>query len=303
MSDRPAFLVVGGDSLVGAGVAAALRRRGKPFYVTTRRRETVGGERLLLDFESSEEPPHLPAEVGCALLIATAGDYERCERDPIARVVNVELIPRCVAALLARGLFVTFISTNTVFGGERPWPQEDAPHAPVIAYARQKSESEDRIRKAAARLGAGDRFNIVRLTKIIDATVPPLPQWCDAWRRGERVEPFADLIFAPMSVRFVGEALVTIGERRPTGNLHLSGAANVSYVEFARTLAARLGVSPALVGETTATDKGVRIAFKPRFSGLGMGRTTGLTGLAPQPLSGVIDDLLGDLGHPGRAQE
>ncbi len=303
MSDRPAFLVIGGDSLVGMGVADALRRRGAPFYVTTRRRDTLNARRLLLDFERLEEPLRIPADVGCALLIATAGDYERCERDPVARLVNVKLIPRCVAALLAQGRFVSFISTNTVFGGERPWPHEDDPHAPAIAYALQKSESESRMREAAARLGAENRLSIVRLTKIINATVPPVPNWLDTWRRGEAVHPFADLIFAPMSVRFVGEALITIAERRPVGNLHLSGAANVTYVDFAQGLAARLGVDPALVEGTTAVENGVRIAFKPRFSGLGMERTTRLTGLAPQKLAAVIDDVLSDLGGSGEAQE
>jgi dTDP-4-dehydrorhamnose reductase len=39
----------------------------------------------------------------------------------------------------------------------------------------------------------------------------------------------------------------------------------------------------------------VHIAFKPRFSGLGMTRTTELTGIAPQPLDRLVDDLIADL--------
>lgn len=295
MSDATGALVVGGDSLVGGGAVAALARRGQRVLASTRRRDRLGDGRVLIDFED-ESTFRAPAGVGTALLIAAATNYDRCERDPQARVINVEMIPRLAAALLEQGLHVAFVSTNSVFGGERPWPHEDDQHAPGIAYARQKSEGEVAIRAAASRLGAEDRLAIVRLTKILDATVSPLPAWRAAWARGEAVEPFEDLIFAPISVRFVGEALATIGERRASGNLHVSGAENVSYVTFAEALARRLGVDAGLIRPTTAVARGVHIAFKPRYSGLGMTRTGALTGLAPQRLEDLVDDLAVEFG-------
>lgn len=296
MSERTGYLVVGGDSLVGGGTVAALARRGARVLATTRRRATVDDRRVHLDFEDPATF-RAPPGIGYAFLIAAATSYERCEREPEARVINVELIPRLAAALLEQGLFVAFISTNSVFGGDRPWPHEDDPHAPGIAYARQKSEGEAAIRAAAERLGASARLAIVRLTKILDASVSPLPAWLAAWGRGEAVEPFADLVFAPISVRFVGEALATIGASRASGNLHVSGAENVSYVTFAEALARRLGVDTGLIRPTTAVAKGVHIPFKPRYSGLGMTRTGTLTGLAPQPLDRLVEDLAAELGR------
>ncbi|WP_315806251.1 MULTISPECIES: sugar nucleotide-binding protein [unclassified Bradyrhizobium] len=293
MGTQQAFLVVGGDSLVGGSVVRTLRERGRTAFETTRRRNTVGPERVLLDFES-EAAFLAPPGVGYAFLIAAATNYERCEKDPMARVVNVELIPRTVASLLEQGLFVTYISTNSVFGGERPWPQEDDPHQPGIAYAQQKSDSEVVVRHAAERLNALGRLNIVRLTKIMNAGVSPLPAWFSAWEKGLPIEPFSDLVFAPMSVRFVGEALAQIGEQRVAGNLHLSGAENVNYVDLAAKLAGRLGVDPGLIRPTTATAKGIHIAFKPSYSGLGMQRTTQLCGVRPQPIDELVEDLITD---------
>jgi dTDP-4-dehydrorhamnose reductase len=280
---------------VGGGLFRALQRRGLPAYASTRRKDTVQGRRVFLDFES-EAAPALPADVGYACVVAAATNYDRCEKDPLARRINVEFIPRTIAALLEQGLFVAFISTNSVFGGERPWPNEDDPHAPGIAYARQKDEAEKAIREHARRLGAQARLNVVRLTKILDENTSPLPAWLAAWKRGEAVQPFSDLIFAPMSVRFVGESLATLAEKRVPGNLHLSGADNVSYVDLANTLVARLGVSPSLIAPTTSAEKGVNIPFKPRYSGLGMRRTTELTGVRPQPLAAVVDDIAAALG-------
>ncbi len=291
MTTANGFLVVGGDSLVGAELHRVLRERGRESFASTRRKETVSDRRIYLDIDAGAAP-ELPSSVGYAFLVACATNYDRCESDPSAWRTNVESLPRLAASLLERGIFVTFISTNSVFGGERPWPEEDAPHAPGIAYARHKDEGEKGIRAAAERLGATSRLNIVRLTKILAPSVPPLPAWFSAWERGETVQPFSDLIFAPLSVRFAARGLAAIGEARVPGNLHLSGAENVSYVDFAHALARRAGIEPRLIAPTSAVEKGVKILFKPRYSGLGMKRTTERTGVVPQTLEEVVDDLV-----------
>jgi len=290
MSDDNGFLVIGGDSLVGGETVRALERRGHKVLATTRRQNTLDGKRIFLDFEDADTF-RVPDGVRYAFVIAAATNYERCEKDPLARAINVDLIPRLVANLLDQGVFVSFISTNSVFGGERPWPGEDDPHAPGIAYARQKSQAEQAINAVAERLKASERMNVVRLTKILNPDVPPLPGWFAAWKEGKAVEPFSDLIFAPMSARFTGESLSTIGEKRIPGNLHLSGAANVTYVDLAQALTQRLRGATELIRPTTAVAKGINIPFKPTYSGLGMPRTTNLSGIEPQPLDNLVDHL------------
>jgi dTDP-4-dehydrorhamnose reductase len=294
MTDLARYLVVGGDSLVGSSTVIAFAEKGIRCLSSTRRREAVGGNRVFMDFEN-EEPFRAPKGLEVALVIAAATNYDRCETDPSARVTNVELIPRAIENLLSQGIHVTFISTNSVFGGDREWPHEDDPHHPQIAYALQKSEGEAAVLRSAERLGALNRLNIVRLTKIMNSTVPPLPAWIATWKRGEVVTPFEDLVFAPISTRYVGSSLVTIAESRLSGNLHLSGAENVDYVRFATMLAQRLGFDDGLIAPTTSVEKGIHIAFKPRFSGLGMERTSKLTGLLPQTPEELIEDIVHDL--------
>ena len=293
MINKKSFLVVGGDSLVGGSLLHSLLKRGHRAYSSTRRADTLDDTRVYLDFES-DEPFTAPLDVGYAFIVAAATNYDRCEKDPLAYKINVEFIPRLIASLLEQGLFVTFISTNSVFGGDRPWPSEDDPHAPGIAYAKQKDQAETIVKASAKILSAEQRLSIVRLTKIMDRNTPPLPNWLESWQRGTVVQPFSDLIFAPMSVQFVGESLARLGEQRISGNLHLSGEENVSYVDFALALLSAKGLSSKLIEPTTATAKGIHIAYKPRFSGLGMHRTTAMAGVHPQNIADVVKDLLSD---------
>lgn len=284
------FLVVGGDSLVGGGTVKALTARGHNVISTTRRKGSVRKDRIFLDFED-ESTYRVPQSIDYAFVIAAATNYDRCESDPQAEVINVKLIPSLVRSLLNQGMFVTFISTNAVFGGERPWPHEDDSHDPHIAYAQQKSDGEKAILEFAASDGTLELLNITRLTKILEADVPPIPGWIKDWNRGKGVTPFEDLVFAPMSIDFVSNSLATIGEKRIRGNLHLSGAENISYVQFAHAIAKRLGVEAELIKPTTATEQGIHIAFKPTYSGLGMTRTTEHTGIKPQKIDDLIEAL------------
>lgn len=287
-----AYLVVGGDSLIGVELIRALKIRGQRVYSTTRRVSTVGNFRVTLDFERYQEFI-TPSDVDFIFVVAAATNFERCERDPLARKINVELIPAFVEHQLSLGLSVLFLSTNSVFGGERPWPAEKDPHSSAVpAYSQQKSEAEASMLKAAARLSAEKRFSIVRLTKILGPQTSPIHGWFADWRNGKPIQAYGDLIIAPMSVQFVGNALATLGEKRIPGPLHLSGAENVSYVTVANKLAKAAGVSSSLVLPTTAAEKSIDIAFKPTFGGLGMYRTKYLSGIFPQPLECVVADLI-----------
>lgn len=292
----PEFLVVGADCLVGRNLLEALERRGHDALGTTRRKETLTSQRVYLDLQEHSNF-HLPDGIGYVFVVAAVSKYDQCEQDPISKDINTNHIPSFVASLLEQGVFVTFISTNAVFGGEIPSPHEDASPDAKIPYAAQKQEAETLIRSMARRLGAESNFNIVRLTKVLSLGTSPLPQWLDAWKVQQPVEPFGDLIFAPVSARYIGESLATIGAKRVPGNLHLSGAADINYVDFANALAEKLGLDSRLVHPSSASAKQFKIPFKPRFSGLGMKRTTRLTGIQPQSLTGVASQLVMEIGR------
>jgi dTDP-4-dehydrorhamnose reductase len=290
MIRRQKFLVVGGDGVIGAALVEATAQHGYDVITTTRSLDSVSQNRVYLDL-TDIAAFKLPPDVDYCFIVAAATRFDLCENDPIAQRINLEYIPDLAKRLLAAGVFVSFISTKSVFGGEVPWPHEDDPHHPGIAYAQQKSEAEKRIAQSALQMSAADRLNVVRFAKVLAADTPPLPGWLGAWGRGEVVEPLSDMIFAPMSLHYVTSALIKIAEARVSGNLHLSGAENISYADFAQSLAKFLRIDQKRIAPTKSVDKGVHLAFKPSYSGMGMVRTTALTGIEPQTLSHVFRDL------------
>jgi dTDP-4-dehydrorhamnose reductase len=291
---RAAYLVVGGDSLVGAELVKVLENQGHEVIASTRRSETVSDKRIFIDFEN-QDVDLIPRHIDYVFVVAAATNYNICETDPKSYKTNVELIPEFVLNLLRRKIFVTLVSTNSVFGGEVPWPDENCPHAPTIAYAKQKAMAESNIKQEICRTKENNFYNVVRLTKVLNKSISPLPNWLESWHNNGVIEPFDDLLFAPISLRYAAEGLAKIGRMRISGNFHLSGKENVSYSDLALALAKKLCIERSRIVPVTSISKGVKLLYNPRYSGIGMKSTTNQTGIIPQPLSDVVSDLILEL--------
>jgi dTDP-4-dehydrorhamnose reductase len=288
------FLVVGGDSFLGIRLISHLKQQGHNVTATTRRKDTLSSDRIFLDIR---DPGNfqVPESVECVFIVAGVTNYGQCETDPEAWSVNVESIPCLTSQFLKKGIFVFFVSTNSVFGGDLPWPGEDDNHYPTIAYSRQKSESEDAIRNQAKELGCLDQLAIVRLTKIVAASTLPFPQWLKEWENNQIVTPFTDLIFSPISLGHVAKSLGLMGDNPQAGNLHLSGVENISYFDFAKVLADRLGVPSSLIKPTTSVEMGVKVLYLPKYSGIGMKKTTNVTGVLPESVDSVVGYVVAEV--------
>ena len=284
-------LVFGANSFLGTELIKVLKEQNRNVVGTTRRKSAVSDNCVYLDLSEDDLNFNISQSVNYTYLLAGIWNYGECETDPNAWKVNVVNMARFAKQLLEQGVFVTFISTNTVFGGERPWCHEDDEHKPLFPYAQHKSAAEAAIQAVAKEFDVIDKLNIVRLTKILGIRTAPLPSWIDTMERGDVLRPFADLSFAPTSVRYTAESLAEIGRHHIPGNFHVSGADNVSYDEFSRKFADSLGFKTIEIEPTTSVMMNVNIPFKPRYSGIGMERTTKLIGLKPQTLDELMVDL------------
>jgi dTDP-4-dehydrorhamnose reductase len=278
------WLVVGADGLVGSELmrqaASAARVRG-----TTRRSPRPSGA-LALDLAAEPASWSLPT-CDVAFLCAAVASLARCRQDPAASFrVNVEGTLALARRLLERGTHVVLLSSNQVFAGATPQVSESERPAPRSEYGRQKAEVERRL------LERGSGVSVVRLSKVLGASLPLFDDWRQLLRAGKPVEPFDDLRLAPVPVAFVARALVEVGRRRAGGIVQISGAEDVSYLEVALHLAELCGADPELVHARPARSAGLPPDETPRHSTLDVTRLREELGLEPPPVWQTLDAVL-----------
>jgi dTDP-4-dehydrorhamnose reductase len=271
--------VVGGDGRIARTLVPALDRGGYEVVATSRRR----GARFALDLEhvARSGSAQLP-ECDVAFLCAGLSSYAACRNDEaLARAVNVEAPTAIARALRAPDTQLVLLSTNGVFDGEQPFRAAgDAPDG-ATAYGRSKARAEALVREIDPRTA------ILRLTRVFAPGEPLLAGWGAQLRAGVSVEAFADMVAAPVHVDHVATALLAIAQRRSAGIFQLSARREVSYLEIARHIAARVGASPDLVRPVAAATRGIARGEAPRHATLACDDF----GLAPIDPFDVVDSV------------
>jgi len=263
-------LIVGADGGIGSALAHRL-----PHAIRTSRR--AGSDTALsLDLGADPATWALPESVSVAFLCAARCSIDDCRKKPIeTRFINVDQTVRLAERLAARGAFLVFLSTNQVFDGSAPLRKPADTPRPLTEYGRQKADTE----RAILALGGA----VVRFTKVF-AGVPPLfESWAEKLLRGEPIEPFADMMFSPVSMAEAVDSLVKVAETRAGGITHVSGDRDISYADAAHLLAARLGANPAWIRPASAQAAGIPPEARPTHTALATRR--------PIPVHRTLRDL------------
>jgi dTDP-4-dehydrorhamnose reductase len=249
------FLIVGGDSEIGAAAYRAMKAQGTAVAATTRRREHVAPDRPFLDLAAPlgdwAPSPGTQAVCICAAIARLAA----CADDPQGSAhINVVQTLALAEKFLARGIAVLFLSTNQVFHGRTPHERADAPHSPVSEYGRQKARIETALLR---QLGNGPPVAILRLAKVVSETMPLIGGWIKDLTAAKPIRVFNDLMLAPTPTDLVCTAIAALLQHHARGIFQLTGPRDVSYADIGRFLATYLDVDPNLVTETSALEAGL----------------------------------------------
>lgn len=284
------WVVVGGDGLVGSHLACLAEETSAQIILTTRRKD-VGGGRLFADLESGNIADVIAAKADVVFLCAAMTSMQVCRENPeLSYRINVTGTVDLASQLVKQGVFVVFLSSNTVFNGSTERPDEHESYAPVTEYGRQKVNAE---RQLMAIPGAEERIAIVRLSKVISLHTGMAAEFLRRFQAGDSCQAFEDLKMSPISLGYVSSALLAIASRKLSGIFHLSGAEEISYADFAHRLAIHVGARPELVRAVSSRSAGVEVLFNPEFSALGMGRTSALLGILPEPTERLLEEITG----------
>jgi dTDP-4-dehydrorhamnose reductase len=180
-------------------------------------------------------------------------------------LINVDATLRLIDRLLARGIYVVYLSTNQVFDGSMPNVPPDAAANPISEYGKQKAQTETEL-KALMKQGA--RLSILRLAKVISPHMPLIKQWVETLTTERPIRAFYDMVIAPTPIDAVTRAIAALMHRQSQGVYQLTGPRDVSYADVGRYIAQRLGVDCGLVEAVSAASAGMPIGATPRYTTL-----------------------------------
>ena len=281
------WLLIGGDSEVGAATHQFLKAHRLTSAATTRRKDSVTTDRPFLDLLAPLDDWQPPTGTTAACFFAAIARIAACDADPEgSRYVNVTQTLLLADKLLARGTPVLFLSTNQVFNGNVPKVEPDAAYSPITEYGRQKVLVETALRD---RIERGFPAAILRLAKVVSPDMPLMHTWIDALTKGQPISAFCDLTMAPAEIAIVTGAIAALMKDAARGIFQLTGPRDLSYFEIGRHIADRLGANRALVRQGSTADAGLPAGFARPHTTLNSSRLRDVYGLAASDVLDIVD--------------
>ena len=263
------ILVTGASGLLGSNFVRAARNSNRSVMGTYYRHpfQLHGIELIQADLTNRAEVRKLfecyrpDWVVHCAALT----NVDWCERHPDeTRFVNVEM-PRFLAAESKKSdaPFV-YISTDSVFDGNRGNYSEENSPAPVNVYGKTKLAGETSV------LHEYEHSLVVR-TNIYGWNIQEkesLSEWIlNRLESGRHVPGFYDVVFTPILVNDLSEIVLKMMDRKLSGLYHVAGAQALSKHEFALEIAEIFGLEKNLVQRGSIADAKLN-AWRPKNTSL-----------------------------------
>lgn len=278
---RP-ILVFGAGGRVGGELRRLHDWRGMVFF---------GPEADITDRQIVQEC--VAANPGAAAIInlaaCTLPQAEKPEAYDEALLVNSD----AVQTLSRQGVPVVHISTDCVFGGNKPgaYEPDDAPE-PINHYGFSKWRGELHLVASAA------PHIILRTTGVYLRDKPNfLKLVLDKARAGESMEIIADTLYSPTDARELAKAILLATERviedpGVSGTYHFAGPDHLSYLDFAKLALEEAGLEMEITPVTLADREKVDGFKRPRNASLNSDKFAETFGLRHRPTRECLRELL-----------
>jgi dTDP-4-dehydrorhamnose reductase len=270
-------LVTGACGLLGAHVMAALQPRHQvtgldrhPWWGDQPGHVELGDlqDEAFLDRTVRAVAPQ--ALVHCAAMT----DVDACERDPQrAYAINAGVTAALVRAA-GPSCRVAYVSTDSLFAGDRAWVVETEAPCPRTVYARSKLHGEWEV------VQGGGPALVVRtnLYGWSSGRKKTFGEWLyGALDRGEAITLYDDIYTTPIYVVDLAHRIVELLEGGHTAVVNVCGADRVSKYDFGMRLARVAGLSTDRVTRGGFGDRPAA-ARRPKDMSLSSARYEALTG-------------------------
>jgi dTDP-4-dehydrorhamnose reductase len=283
------FAVTGGSGLLGANMVASLARSGMTVAAIYKTHGIVmpGVTPVLCNLLDSHQLIEtfylLQPEYIIHTAAATNVDWCEAHVEDCMRI-NAD-VPREIATVARQlGAKLVYISTDSVFAGERGNYDEDDVTAPINAYARSKALGEAAILSELA-------SSLVIRTNIYGWNMQEktsLAEWIlGKLECGVPFPAFQDVVFTPVLVNDLCDCIFEMVASGLTGIYHVGGSEACSKYDFAQCLAEVFELDRSLIQSSSVGDAALP-APRPRNTSLNVEKITRSLG---RTLPGIIQGL------------
>jgi dTDP-4-dehydrorhamnose reductase len=285
------ILVTGASGLLGASFVSVARQHHKHLVPLSYQHSLPGSglEYVTIDLTNHQEVEKLLHSLRPTWIVHCAAltDVDCCEEQPEkAWLINTTVSRNLAREARVLGAGFVYVSTDSVFDGEKgDYSEDDIPN-PINVYAQSKFAGEQAVVQELAQ-------SLVIRTNIYGWNLQKklsLAEWMLArFEANQMIPAFEDVIFSPILVNDLSEILLNMMERRMTGLYHVAGSESCSKHQFALGLAKVFGMDRGLVQATSIADAGLK-APRPRKTSLS-------TVKAARGLGKTMPDLISGLQH------
>jgi dTDP-4-dehydrorhamnose reductase len=273
---RP-LLITGATGTLGRHLARACEHRGIPYVLTCRRELCIETPDAIARALDAHEPWAVINAAGWVRVDDAEGDEAACHA---ANAVGAAHLARACAAA---GVPLVGFSSDLVFDGAKPgaYTEDDAPR-PLGAYGRSKAACE------AAVLEAGGQALMVRTAAFFSPHDAHnfAHHLTTELAQGRRFRAAGDSVVSPTYTPDLADAVLDLLIDGETGLWHLANQGEVSWADFARRIAAAVGL-PDRVDAVPGAELGW-IAPRPAYAALASRRGR---------LMGHLDDAISRYAH------
>jgi dTDP-4-dehydrorhamnose reductase len=240
-------LVTGAGGLLGGRLAELLHGRG--FEVLAAHRLSIpppGPRPVLVELTDEEALARLleASRPDAVVHAAVLGRADLCEERPAeAERINTLLPSTLARQCRERRLRLVALSTDLVFGGDRPFLREDDPPGPLGVYGRTKLAGEEAVLSACP--GAAVARVALVLGRGHGARATSTESVAQALLAGRPTRLFTDEFRTPVDAESVVDAVARLLDGGAAGRFHLGGPERISRHDLGLRVARWLGLPDA----------------------------------------------------------
>lgn len=184
----------------------------------------------------------------CVVHCAALTNVDLCEEEPdLAYRTNAVAVKNLIS-LLPTGIRFIYISTDSIFDGEKGYYSESDITHPVNNYAKTKLEGEYVTQELASN-------HVIIRTNIFGhnyVTGQSFAEWIlDSLLQGKQISMFTDVLFSPISVITLAHLIDRLINMDIIGKVHIGSDSSISKYEFGIKLAKIFSLDHSLIQAAT----------------------------------------------------